>query len=230
MRRRDVTALLFSTFGLAGCWGNTYTWNQKLTVNVNTPDGIKSGSAVTQVTAKVGGQSLLSQAVVSYKVTGEATFVKLGIGKFIFALLSNGGDYEPTEYWAAKAFHQQLVEDFGYGTEEKLAELFEKFQTFRGSKTLALADYPLLVTFTDTSDPKSVAEMKPMKLADRFGAGYSLKSITLEITDEAVTKVAVEKVLVWLSQYPEPPLCQPTSGTDFSFCATNVHHGDFTRR
>lgn len=230
MRRRDFTAILISTFSLTGCWGNTYAWNQKLTVNVMTPDGIKSGSAVTQVTAKVGGQSLLSQAVVSYKVTGEATMVDLGNGKFVFALLSSGGEYVPTEYWAAKAFHQQLVQNFGYGTEEKLAELFDKFQTFRGSKTLAQSDYPLLVTFTDTNDPKSVKEVKPANFPGLFGTGYVLKSIALEITNDSVTTGSMEKLIGWLGKYPEPPLCEPKTATDFSFCATSVHHGNFIRR
>jgi hypothetical protein len=61
--------------------------------------------------------------------------------------------------------------------------------------------YPLLVTFTDINDPKSVLEVKPDNLAASFGVGYSLKSITLEITDEPVTEGKVEGVLGWLDKY-----------------------------
>ncbi len=43
--------------------------------------------------------------------------------------------------------------------------------------------------------------MKPGKLGDRFGAGYALKSITLEITDEAVAENKVKTVLPWLLKY-----------------------------
>jgi len=61
--------------------------------------------------------------------------------------------------------------------------------------------YPLLVTFTDIADPKSVKQVNPADLAATFGAGFSLKSITLEVTDDKVTEGVVEKVLGWFSDY-----------------------------
>ena len=41
-------------------------------------------------------------------------------------------------------------------------------------------------------------EVKPESLAAAFGPGYSLKSITLEITDEEVTRGRVEKIIPWV--------------------------------
>ena len=59
--------------------------------------------------------------------------------------------------------------------------------------------YPKLVTFTDMNDPKSVTLvqvwerkkdghffLKEDRMEELFGAGVSLKGITLEITDEPV--------------------------------------------
>lgn len=60
--------------------------------------------------------------------------------------------------------------------------------------------YPMLVTFGDLKDPKSVKEVKPDDLAATFGSGTSLKSITLEITDEPVTEGVVEKVVPWVAE------------------------------
>ena len=58
--------------------------------------------------------------------------------------------------------------------------------------------YPLLVTFTDIADPKTVKRVDPDDLAATFGPGYRLASVTLEITDEAVTEGRVQSVLGWL--------------------------------
>jgi hypothetical protein len=53
--------------------------------------------------------------------------------------------------------------------------------------------YPLLVTFTDIADPKTVTRVDSANLAATFGPGYALTSITLEITDEPVTEGQVQK-------------------------------------
>jgi hypothetical protein len=50
--------------------------------------------------------------------------------------------------------------------------------------TLDPDNYPLLVTFKENDDPKSVRRVNPDDLAAVFGAGHSLGAITMEITDE----------------------------------------------
>ncbi|MEO6202469.1 MAG: hypothetical protein ABIU05_13315 [Nitrospirales bacterium] len=70
---------------------------------------------------------------------------------------------------------------------------------FRGEvRDLPRQNYPLLVTFTDINDPKTVQQVDPGNLAATFGPGVSLKRITLEITDEPVTEGKLESVLGWL--------------------------------
>ena len=59
------------------------------------------------------------------------------------------------------------------------------------------ADYPMLVTFRDIVDPTSVEKVDPGDLAASFGEVVSLKSITVEVTDEPVTR-GIEKRLGWL--------------------------------
>lgn len=55
---------------------------------------------------------------------------------------------------------------------------------------------PMLVTFGDLSDPTSMAEVDPDNLAATFGAGVSLKRITVQMTDDPVT-TGIEKRLGW---------------------------------
>ncbi len=185
--------------GLSGCWGNTYTYHQKLTVVVSTPAGVKSGSAVTEVTANVGQQSYLSPANVGYRVRGEAAVVDLGNGKYLFALLSSGGEKTATEYWAMLAFYKRVMDEYPSGSEERMNMFYTALLGMRDSQNVMPDKYPLLVTFSDINDPKSVKEVKPGKLADVFGAGFALQAITLEITDEAVTDGKVASSLGWLA-------------------------------
>ncbi len=184
-RRTLLQALaLAATSLLAGC--GTYSWNEKITVTVQTPDGEKSGSSVTRFSGTYG-YSLGAGEGLSSRLQGEATVVELGHGKYFFALMERtGGSFA----WGA--FSDQLPK---FGSEAQMAKL----QSLVGQKIeLQPKLYPLLVTFDNINDPKSVKEVNASNLEASFGAGTSLKSITLEITDEPVTEGVVEKVLGWI--------------------------------
>ncbi|MEX2492944.1 MAG: hypothetical protein WD425_14410, partial [Nitrospirales bacterium] len=104
----------------------------------------------------------------------------------LFALLT----YDA--YLTGKVFHD-LVGGMVTQPEEWVSEI-DDVQEIR---ELAPEDYPLLVTFTDITDPTTVKQVDPDNLAATFGPGVSLKRITLEITDESVTEGKVEQVLGW---------------------------------
>lgn len=65
-------------------------------------------------------------------------------------------------------------------------------------REVAPKDNPLLVTFTNITNPTTVQRVDPDNLAATCGPGVSLKRITLEITDELVTEGKIESVLGWL--------------------------------
>jgi hypothetical protein len=65
--------------------------------------------------------------------------------------------------------------------------------------------YPLLVTFGDINDPKSVQRVDPANLAASFGPGIRLKRITVEVTDDDVTS-GIEKRLRWFGGYKDRQL------------------------
>ena len=54
---------------------------------------------------------------------------------------------------------------------------------------------PMLVTFDDSTRPKTLREVDPEGLAGVFGEGVRLKAMTLEITQGAVANGRVEAVL-----------------------------------
>jgi hypothetical protein len=49
-------------------------------------------------------------------------------------------------------------------------------------------EYIRLVRFKDLNNPRTVEGVHPMKLEEYFGAGVSVKEISIEMTDEAVSQ------------------------------------------
>jgi hypothetical protein len=123
--------------------------------------------------------------IASYR--GEATVVDLGDGKYLFALIG-----DETKFLAFRTFKAK---------ERNLGvNLFAEMQGLRAVGPVPRKYFPRLVAFMDIENPKSVVKIDPGNLSVAFGAGYDLKSITLETTDEPVTKGLVERVLSWVTQ------------------------------
>lgn len=95
-RVTGLAAMLLSALALVGCTGS-WKWNQKLTVEVTTPDGVKTGSAVSSVSWSKKSSSLTFNYAASYR--GEATVVEVAPGKYLFALIG-----EPTKFLAGTVF------------------------------------------------------------------------------------------------------------------------------
>ena len=168
---------------LPGC-REEHQWRQATTVTVETPSGDRSGTAVVEVTAWFG-KVPASANEVEYRIRGEAVVVEVAPGKYLFALL--GGSEE--------RFYRAARDRFdGMRRGEWLGEIPRQ----TGPVELTGKSVPLLVTFDDIADPKTVRRVEPSDLAASFGPGVALKSVTLEITDEAVTEGRVEEVLGWV--------------------------------
>ena len=190
MKRRSLLQVLgLAGAGtlLSGCeyvFGRDWAFNEKLSLVVSTPTGDKTGVAVTHWQMSKSPGMFYSLGGLGGNQTGEAAVIDLGEGKLLFALL---GKPDPV----LGLYQKNQVAD---GLEDALDEMTSK----KISSAVPADQYPLLVTFDNIADPKSVKQVKPSDLAATFGAGYSLKRITLEITDEKVTEGVVEKVLGWL--------------------------------
>lgn len=185
--------VVFVAFGLSGC-NEEWTWHQKITVSVLTPQGIKTASSVTIARFRKKSDWFAPPeargAVLS--VSGEAVVLELEPGQYLFALLKG----TPAAY---EVFFPGAAPVDVVGT----------FDSLRQTRELSREQYPLLVTFGDITDPASVSRVDPQNLAASFGPGYVLTAITMTITDEPVTEGKVEGVLGWwLAQakgFHDPP-------------------------
>ncbi len=182
----------------------TYSWRYKMTVRVETPEGIKTGSAVRQMGNELEG-SALSQSGNPADVRGEAVVVDLGKRGVLFALISHQSDLE---FYDAFPIPGQN-DGQGGSTPEGI-----RYHASLPAGTKGILDpseppgYPKLVTFADLNDPKSVTQvqmwerdemghfqLKEDHMEQLFGPGVKLKGITLDITDEPVTWGIVDKFL-----------------------------------
>lgn len=205
---------------LSGYFGS-YSWRQKLTIEVETPAGPVSGSAVTAVSF-FDDNIMVDGAQIHTSIKGEAVMLDLGQGRYLFAPLSHSGASGYIAWLAPKI----IFERDKVGGWDAIA----RANSLTSPLVVPPKHYPMFVTFGNINDPKSVKEVKPDDLTSTFGPGHSIKSITLEITDEAVTEGKVEKVLGWLQEYFDKRLDGNrfgTTKTEYPF-ANSLASGSFS--
>ena len=162
----------------------TFSWKQKLTVVVDTPDGVKTGSSVVYQRYRFG-QNILGVSGGSYTLQGEAVVVDLGSGKYLFALLDN-------KHVPKGAYDDVLGQHYS-SSRVKLRNI----KRLKDAFPIPSEAYPRLVTFDDINDPKTVREVDPFDLPTIFGEGYALQKMTLQMTEEPVTEEIIEDFPFW---------------------------------
>ncbi len=209
-------------------------YRYRLTVEVDTPDGLRSGSSVIEVRRNMGRSAGAAFAeIVMTRVRGEAVVVELPNGQSLFALLRSKDSVD----WASYVMPRLAPKIEGEKGRERLdnvlliegkVELPEQWPSrFRVDR---LSGYPRLVTFANLDDPTTVARVDPKALDASFGEGVSLRRITVELTDDPVS-AQIDEILPWLEgtqgplvylpvrEYPEPgtPLPLYNSLTSWNF-------------
>ena len=185
-------ALLFAAYKLNY---PTYDWHQKLTLEVQTPDGVKSGSTVNYVALKkVWTPSFLGHDRV-YEFSGEALALDLAPGKVLFVLLS-GIDRPPQQGMAVSVFKDLIPEEkdsSGY----YIFEAYRRISKVKETRIVPRKNYPLFLTFADLNDPRTFSIVDPDNLEATFGPGFSVKQMTLGITREKLTYGVIDPYIPW---------------------------------
>jgi len=181
------------------------TWRYKMTVEIETPEGIKTGSSVREM-GNSASSSFIPEVGNPADVRGEAVVLDLGARGVLFALISHKSDHE---------FYDTFPVPSGKGgaTPEGIKYYASLPVGTKGIVNPGMpGGYPNLVTFKDVNDPKSVTlvqewertrgqslghqfKLKNDRMEEFFGEGVKLKKITIEITDEPVTWGVVKKYL-----------------------------------
>lgn len=233
MKVFGVIALIGSLF-MMGCASKLPTYRFLLTVKVETPEGLRSGSSVIEVMTSDQGKGFPGPEAggIRFQSRGEAVAVDLPGDQVLFLLFNAD--------WAGEVM-PKVNPDILYGDgtfEQKLSAIIARREPIPlprhfshrfpppSSEQASPSAYPRMVTFADLDDPTSVELVNPDNLAASFGEGVKLKSITVQITDAPVT-TGIEKRLVWLRNHRNLSL----AGNRFTIndhLADNLFSGNFS--
>jgi hypothetical protein len=141
----------------------------RMTVEVETPSGVRSASGVVVVTPyrgyTPGGAT---------RVSGEAVFVDLGGAKNLVALLAhldNKLDLDAVNYVALRAYPAATGKRVNFNDMSR--------QT--GVVPVSGALVPVLLAFADPANPGSAKAVSPGDAEAVLGKGYRLRGITAEV-------------------------------------------------
>lgn len=173
-------------------WPETHRY--RMTVEVETPQGVRSGSSVVEVKEWREIRIFPDQHLAGGSLRGEAVAVDLPDGQTLYALLrgerSGFGDLLRAALGPFDSPAQKV------GSPPKA---LPRRAPVGGGDTM-IPTLPMLVRFRDPTIPASVERVDPDNLAASFGAGIRLRRITMQSTEDPVTKGILNK-LFWLPCY-----------------------------
>ena len=198
---------------LSAC-GPTHTWHQRLTITVETPWGVRTGSSVTAVRWEEQRIRLGEMPALLQDTSGEAVVVDVrpdapeGSPRYLFALTDVSG------------LAPGVMAPDGLVPGKKVRAM----KRVKGPVAVPPDSLPRMVTFLDVNDPMSVVRIElteadgvrerrepkagdwraygpSMTLADAFGHGVHLEHATIELTDESVTDGPINALLPWLPEH-----------------------------
>jgi hypothetical protein len=175
----------------------------RLTVEVETPEGIKSASGVMAVTPD-RGYSRHGHT----QTSGDALYVDLGGGKNLLALLAHIDktlDLDGINYVALRA----------YGAAGGQRVSFNEMSRMKGTVPVTGELIPVLATFSDPAKAATMRTVAPADMEAAFGRGIRLHAVTAEVVPngfwpidfggvlgEPVTR-GIEAKLPWLKSSDE---------------------------
>jgi hypothetical protein len=198
MRLWAVVAL---SFCLAGC-GKTESYRYKLTLAVNTPDGVKRRSSVVEVAFR---DFSFPERGTAHRLRGEALYLDLGRGaRPLIALLTSQLHPRPEKDWSwtrdAGPDTRQMSRLYNIAPSKDFMDDVPRIAKMRGPRRITSADLPDLVTFADANNPSTVIEVDPNNLQAALGPNVAWSEITLESTDEPITN-GLRTKLPWIEPY-----------------------------
>jgi hypothetical protein len=225
-----VIAVMTIVVGRSAIRGHMSEIRSRLTLVVQTPEGERSGTSVSETTIRVPfpwTRPFGFSSVGEVEEEGQAVVVDLGSRGLLFATLV-GESQLRRGYTAMYTFNLGLFPqekfrgDVGSGmwTKHEYAAYLDEVIKRKPKAEMSFKDLPMLVRFRDPNDPASVERVDPLDLAASFGPGVTLGRALVEITDDPTT-TGIEARLPWLTHTPFPPVLIPTSpglysSSDFS--------------
>lgn len=193
-----MIAAVGSLWAYGSHYSPTYTFKYELTVDIDTPDGIRSGSTVIEVTYwREWVMTVVFGPRFPTKINGEALFVDLGSGKNVLLTLTT---FDAASSNAASPDYLPVrIYNFPWGDPGASNAMRVAIEQAKSSapKLVPFEQLTLMVTFRDLQNPRTLERVDPLKLSATFGPGYALKSVVMRPTNAPITE-QLEKRIAWL--------------------------------
>lgn len=160
-------------------------YNFRLKIEVDTPEGVRTGSGVMSVSYS-RGPNLQGGATAVARFRGEAVFVDLGNGRNVVALLAHGRNGEDGNSIKWLPVTALTGAPWGWGSTQALEALKASGKRLEGRMELKPPLIPTLVTFADVSDPRTATTLDTSHFRFRFGQGYVFKRAMIEIAPSGI--------------------------------------------
>lgn len=130
--------MLICSLSLLAACSDSYEWNQRVTVVIDTPNGARSGFGTMNVRYSAGIPFIVGDARGGgFELRGEAPVVKLDDGRFVFALLTN---------------MSRLASDVLSGGRGGISEYGDRIEAMQSPMTVPPKFYPTFVMVENPRD------------------------------------------------------------------------------
>ena len=179
--------------------------NVRLTIEVDTPEGVKTGASVSQLGFSL--EPAIGTRGYSWGLMkGEAVAVDLGPRGTLYALLTWPGKTGFPEGGSSEfpiVFMKLLAPALWRAAKDRA--FIAGIRGVTGKTEIPPQMYPVMVRFGDEKVPQSVRAVAPSDLASAFGSGVTLKRVILETTTALVTDF-ISSQLSWVPRFYEMQL------------------------
>lgn len=197
-----ASLLMLSTLACVPGYEELPSYRYRLTVEVQTPEGIRSGSSVIEVrTWQASQRTIPSPGAIKTRENGQAIAIDLGRQGFVFALMRAGNFMD----WPGSVARSLIPRASGDRYEVRQAEI-AAIKAIRGAREVPptfmsgstpLQNWPDLVGFADRSRPETIRWVGPLPAGRTAASGIAIRRVTFEIVDAPVTR-GIDKRLPWL--------------------------------
>lgn len=205
-------------FGLSGCTYKRFAkYSYALSLNFEAGGKIYAGRSVVEVDAGIG-ETIDQGKMFQESLEGEGVLIEFGGGRALISLIGWYSWNGSTTGALLKIFG---IAPTGGGDGTDVVTLAGLRQT----RALKADQLPLMIGFSDVTNPASYELVKVTNEAGWVAPGVRLVSATIEITDERPT-FTLEKKIPWLEAFKGH-----LSGDSFALAGEiSVHKTDIIRR
>ena len=189
--------LALAAFALGAC-SPGHTLRYRMTVEVDTPQGLKSGSSVWETTVHKG--SGIPDYGMRMSERGSAVAVDLPTGT-IYALMKRQDFVEHQNgNYLSQVFGVQFDRHGypGFVHRMEYPDDIKQVQRLKPVFEQDPQDHPMRLRFADEKQPATVAKVDPADLAASFGPGVRLRRITIAYTTDRPDVHALDERLPWI--------------------------------